>query len=735
MWTFQISAIVLTLTVVVTGEATKLNDAISRYEGVAYDRVQLQANHYRARRSADGEVKLNFHALGRHFKLRLRRSTSVFSHDFKVETSNGVERYDTSFIYSGKLQDDELSHCHGSIVNGTFVGAVYVDNEQYYIEPSQKYFQEKQSFHSLIYMGKDVKMPEGRHGSTGCSMDAEVFSRMSEIQKSMEKDDSEFVPKQRKARADGDKDTCGLYIETDHTFYQRYGSYDEVVSAVSSAVEAANYIYEQIEFGTLTNIGFRIKRLRIFTPDDRTNPAYLFANENIGVEKYLDIASSRNFDDYCLAYTFSGRDFSTGILGLAWIAYASDTQGGGICDIYRQYTYQGWRSLNTGVLTIINYGLQVTPVVYHLTLAHELGHSLGSPHDYPLQCKPGGEQGNYIMYARSSDGSKQNNNKFSTCTIGNITSVLVAKKDKCFEERDAAICGNDIIEGDEECDCGLEGDCYDPCCVPQSLDFDNLLACKRIAGAVCSLSEGPCCESSTCQFKSTDVECRSQGECHNAASCSGDSVECPASQNIADSTLCEDGTQTCQAGECSGSVCDLFGLEECTCTRDDEYCHLCCRNIGRTETCVSASKWLNIYDINGNPIFVHPGTPCNDFQGYCDSYQQCQLVDQDGPLISIINKIFKPTPGEDLMDTLLKWIKANWWVILVAGLVLIVLMLLTVILCTRVCPTDNPAKKRNPSRHPVSLRKKRYRQSQMPGHHPIYADQHPDRAEERATRM
>ena len=50
--------------------------------------------------------------------------------------------------------------------------------------------------------------------------------------------------------------------------------------------------------------------------EDKSNP---FRFPYIGVEKYLDLHSSRNFDDYCLAYLFTNRDFDDGVLGLAWV--------------------------------------------------------------------------------------------------------------------------------------------------------------------------------------------------------------------------------------------------------------------------------------------------------------------------------------------------------------------------------------------------------------------------------
>lgn len=60
-------------------------------------------------------------------------------------------------------------------------------------------------------------------------------------------------------------------------------------------------------------------------------------------------------------------------------------------------------------------------------------------HDSGSDCTPGEaktqdqkERGNYIMYARATSGDKFNNNKFSICSIRNISQVLDKKRFSCF---------------------------------------------------------------------------------------------------------------------------------------------------------------------------------------------------------------------------------------------------------------------------------------------------------------
>ena len=59
-------------------------------------------------------------------------------------------------------------------------------------------------------------------------------------------------------------------------------------------------------------------------------------------------------------------------------------------------------------------------------------------------------------------------------------------------------------------------------------------------------------------------------------------------------TLCNGGSNTCQSGDCTGSVCTILAdsngkVSECQCTGNkDELCDVCCTN--NAGECVSSFK-------------------------------------------------------------------------------------------------------------------------------------------------
>ena len=45
----------------------------------------------------------------------------------------------------------------------------------------------------------------------------------------------------------------------------------------------------------------------------------------------------------------------------------------------------------------------------------------------PQKCAPGGDNGNFIMFARATSGDKPNNRRFSPCSIDSMNLILEAK--------------------------------------------------------------------------------------------------------------------------------------------------------------------------------------------------------------------------------------------------------------------------------------------------------------------
>ena len=90
-----------------------------------------------------------------------------------------------------------------------------------------------------------------------------------------------------------------------------------------------------------------IKRIKVHSQEALKDPTYRFPG-NYGVEKFLEIFSGvifyrsdcqnidmlhvteEDYDQFCLAYMFTYRDFEGGTLGLAWTGDLKNA--GGVCE-------------------------------------------------------------------------------------------------------------------------------------------------------------------------------------------------------------------------------------------------------------------------------------------------------------------------------------------------------------------------------------------------------------------
>lgn len=180
---------------------------------------------------------------------------------------------------------------------------------------------------------------------------------------------------------------------------------------------------------------------------------------------------------------------------------------GGVCE--RRQSVQGtMKSLNCGIVTVINYQTRVAEAVSQITFAHEVGHNFGAEHDAEGQCVPGEKNGgNFIMYSRATTGTQPNNRNFSQCSkdsMGKVMFSLVNSPKFCFKGNflifklkkyikiglfikvnNGSLCGNLFVEDGEECDCGYSNDCKEKCCN----DASKVNACKLTVGSQCRYSK------------------------------------------------------------------------------------------------------------------------------------------------------------------------------------------------------------------------------------------------------
>ncbi|KAM8781560.1 disintegrin and metalloproteinase domain-containing protein 21-like [Rhynchonycteris naso] len=165
--------------------------------------------------------------------------------------------------------------------------------------------------------------------------------------------------------------------------------------------------------------------------------------------------------------------------------------------------------------------------LFALTVAHELGHTLGMRHDEEFcSC----EQSACIMNAIRVPAER-----FTNCSYADFTKTTL-NQGSCLHNPPSPgkvlmpkRCGNDVVEEGEECDCGSIKQCeQDPCC---------LLNCTLSPGATCAF--GLCCKD--CRVVPSGTMCRQKiGECDLPEWCNGTSHQCPEDVYVQDGIPCGD---------------------------------------------------------------------------------------------------------------------------------------------------------------------------------------------------
>ncbi|KAG7283705.1 hypothetical protein CRUP_020478 [Coryphaenoides rupestris] len=382
-------------------------------------------------------------------------------------------------------------------------------------------------------------------------------------------------------------------------------------------------------------------------------------------------------------------------------------------------------SLNTGLVTLQNYGTYLPTRHVQLTLAHELGHSLGAPHDEGSNCGNLGSsrgKGRYLMFPQATDEIRENNERFSACSIKHISKILRLKKDDCFvgeeeqeaeeeeeekeeeeegggeggggrrgrrrreegeeegeeeeeeeeERRRRRVDTEEIVEDGEECDIGHND--TDLCCYSAREAVGR--QCRLKPGKVCSPSQGLCC-GQACTFKQAGESCDEETECQRESVCSGLSPLCPEPSPKENFTICSLNTRVClngQSGNQPPPPPPRVAMEEPVDPSPPRAV-----STDKPDTCASTTSSVLSRYFGRRLVALVPGSPCSGNRGYCDKFKVCRLLYADGPIARLKNSFLNLDDFDD----------AHWWAILLVILVLSAVLGCIVCLCGRTLDTSD----------------------------------------------
>ncbi|XP_042252592.1 disintegrin and metalloproteinase domain-containing protein 9 isoform X1 [Thunnus maccoyii] len=171
-------------------------------------------------------------------------------------------------------------------------------------------------------------------------------------------------------------------------------------------------------------------------------------------------------------------------------------------------------------------------------VAHEMGHNLGMNHDSG-RCTCNGRS---CIMSATAGGSTT----FSTCSASDFETLIVRGGGVCLRNQPSlsdvvgvAKCGNGLLEGDEQCDCGTPEECTNECC--------DAATCKLTRGSACA--QGSCCDN--CQIRVAGTPCReSVNTCDLPEYCDGTSGFCPRDFYVMDGLPCQNNAAYCYEGRC-----------------------------------------------------------------------------------------------------------------------------------------------------------------------------------------
>ncbi|NXD11116.1 ADAM9 protein, partial [Nothocercus nigrocapillus] len=456
------------------------------------------------------------------YHLKLKKNKKLVSEDFRVYTygKNGKleitqSKFKAHCYYHGTVEGVADSVLALSTCDG-LRGILYIGGKWYGMEPLNT----SSTFEHLFYQLEDVQHTPLRCGVLNDSLHHAETSVKHSVKYAFLPNSASSGEKLLRRAVLPQKSYVELFVVVDNNrFLLKKSDSAEVQKEV---VELINYVDGM--YSTL-NIQIVLVGLEIWS--DTNHISVMDGSAGDVLSRFVSwrqkdlLKRSRND----VSHLIIGRSSYGGAIGMAFVGtVCSQVQGGSISTFDHNN------------------------VLRHATVvAHELGHNLGMKHD-DKRCPA-----SYIMY--STDNGSRN---FSTCSADDFENLVLNGGGNCLRNPPKTsniykepVCGNNVVDSNEECDCGKPQECTNPCC--------NAETCKLTSGSQCA--QGLCCEN--CKFKVAGAECRSKRDfCDLPEYCNGSYAYCPDDVYIMNGYPCNNRKEYCYYGVCQSfdSQCEsIYG--------------------------------------------------------------------------------------------------------------------------------------------------------------------------------
>nr|QIV64918.1 MDC-6b [Crotalus scutulatus] len=541
------------------------------------------------------ELKVN----GEPVVLHLEKNKQLFSKDYSETHYSPDGREITTYplvedhcYYHGRIENDADSTASISACNG-LKGHFKLQGEMYLIEPLKLSDSEAHAVYKYENVEKEDEAPK-MCGVTQTNWESdEPIKKATQLVVTAEQ--------QRLA-----KRYVELVIVADHGMVTKHN--ETLRTWVFQMVNTINEIYLSL------NIRVALVGLEIWSNGDLINVQSSADNtlDLFGNWRETVLLNRKSHDN---AQLLTAIDFNGQTIGLAHVSSMCHSK------------------LSTGVVqdhSAIN-------LLVAVTMAHELGHNLGIRHD-GNQCHCGTPS--CVMSAVLRE---QPSYEFSDCSQNQYLRYINNYNPRCILNEplptdivSPPVCGNELLEVGEECDCGSTSNCRDPCC--------NATTCKLHSWVECE--SGVCCDQ--CRFTSAGNVCRPpRSECDIPENCTGQSADCPMDDFHRNGQPCLNNFGYCYNGNCPIMYHQCYALFGAGITVAQDACFdfnldgqgnfYCRRENGRIFPCAQEdvkcgrlfcefNRFVCEYKYSADPDYgmVNHGTKCAD--GKVCSNRQCVNV-------------------------------------------------------------------------------------------------------------